>query len=222
MKTTLLVTLFLLSFSGCDLFKSENEIKNELAIKKDQIQKHQEIEKSKLETQKSLAIIEKDKELEIKKSLAMIEKAKVLEQKRLDVELKSKELELEQAKIDAKLKHQQLLREQDNMLRLEQYGFALLALIVVVGAFFIFYYFKKRREDEIRAYKDNLEKYFRQKEEAARLKIAEKVLDTIATGKLNEEQESRLIAVFNGDKNQNFSAEVELLEAPDDKMDSNQ
>lgn len=235
MKITLLVTLFLLSFTGCDLFKSEAEIKREMQINQEQLMRVQELEKLKLETQKSkfnakleteksLAIIEKERELEVQKSLAMIEKDKVLEQKRLEVALKTKELEMQKAQIEAEYAHQQMLHEQEFTHKLQQYGFALLALVVIVFAFFLFYYFKKRREDEIQAYNDNLEKYFRQKEEAARLKIAEKVLDTIATGKFNKEQENRLIAVFSGDKSE-FSAQesdnsvevLELLESSNEK-----
>jgi len=223
MRNIFLLSLALLLFSGCDLFKSEGEIKREMQLKKEQMQKAQEIEKLKIESKKSesltkinsekeMALLEKEKEIEMKKSLAIIEKDKALETKRLDVELRAKELEIKKAEAEAKLKHEQMINEQNNRLRLEKYGFAILALIVIIIAFFIFYYFKKRREDKLRAYNDNLEKYFRQKEDLARIKIAEKLLDTIATGKFSKEQENRLIAVFNPDGSEKFSENETLVE----------
>ena len=226
MQYTLFLTLFLLLFSGCDLFKSEGEIEREMQIKKEQMAKAQELEKMKIESQKNeylteieskktIAMMEKEKELEAKKALALIEKDKILEAKRLEVSLKTKELEIAKARAKAKLEHEALLQEQANRLRLEQYGFALLALVVIIIAFFIFYYFKKRREDKLRAYNDNLEKYFHQKEAAARVKIAEKLLDTIATGKFDKEQENRLIAVFNPNESTKFSQEREEIEDED-------
>lgn len=226
MKTTLFVTIFLLFFSGCDLFKSEGEIKREMQITQEQSQRVQELEKLKIKNQEN----QFSAELETQKSLALIEKDKIIEQKRLDLELKQKELEMQKEQLQAEYEHQQILREQEYTHQLEQYAFALLALVVIVFAFFLFYYLKKRREDEIQAYNDNLDKYFRQKEEAARLKIAEKVLDTIATGKFNQEQENRLIAVFNSEKSEYSSQEsgddsvevLELLEATNDKRDSSQ
>jgi len=212
MRNIFLLSLTLLLFSGCDLFKSEGEIKREMQITKEKMSKAQEIEKMKIASQELKALSQTEKELEAKKSLALIEKDKVLEIKRLEVALKTKELEIEKAKAKAKLENEAQIQEQNNKLRLEQYAFALLALLMIVISFFIFYYFKKRREDKLRAYNDNLEKYFHQKEEAARIKIAEKLLDTIATGKLNKDQENRLIAVFHADKNETFSQESEVID----------
>lgn len=213
MRTLFLLSLALLFFSGCDLFKSEDEIKREVQLNKEKMQKEQEIERLKIASQKEQSITALEKEIEMKKSLAQIEKDKALELKRLEVALKTKELEMQKAKAQEKLKHQELINEQNNALRMQQYGFAILALIVIIIAFFIYYYFKKRREDKLRAYNDNLEKYFHQKEQMARAKIAEKLLDTIATGKLNKDQENRLIAVFNPDGSEKFSESKEFLES---------
>ena len=65
-------------------------------------------------------------------------------------------------------------------------------------SFFIYYYFKKRHEDKLRAYHDNLDKYFHQQEMMTKMRIAEKIIDTVASGNLEKEQESELIKALSG------------------------
>jgi len=80
------------------------------------------------------------------------------------------------------------------------YMFIFLALVVSVVAFFLFYYLKKRREDELIRYNDNLKKYFYLKENESRVKIAEKILETIAQGELSKDNEQKLVNAFAKDQ----------------------
>jgi len=203
MKIVTLIFMTLLLLSGCD--NPFEDAKTKAA----KLASQEKIAKMRAEAlrAKEQAI------LDTKKSLALIAKDKEIEKKKLEVALQTKKLELEKAKQEAKLAQEKALQEAANDLSFKRYLSAILALIIIIAAFFIFYYFKKRREDKLRAYNDNLEKYFRQKEADARVKIAEKLLDTIATGKLNKEQEDRLVSVFSGDSKQQFYKQLENSES---------
>jgi len=89
----------------------------------------------------------------------------------------------------------------------------ILALVIIICAFFIFYYFKKRREDKLLAYKDNLQKYFYQKENEARMKIAQKILDNVASGKLDKAQENQLISAFSGISKGDYQEQLDSLDS---------
>ena len=72
---------------------------------------------------------------------------------------------------------------------------------------------------------DNLQKYFHQKENDARIKIAEKLLDTIASGNLDKSQENQLISALNGNSLDNTQMieieDVELIENQGKQIDAN-
>ena len=178
----ILIILILLSFNACQLFEDSPELqekKQTLALKK--LQVAQEKELAGLELQKSLATIEKEK------LLALQQMQNDIKEKELNVN-GEKELELIKQKIS--------LQESNNTLNFQMYLFVFLGLMITVIAFFIFYFLKKKREDELRAYNDNLKKYFYMKENEARLKIAEKILDTLSEGDLSSENQQKLVNAF--------------------------
>ena len=109
-----------------------------------------------------------------------------------------KKQELEQQKVkELELIAQKTLRAQEQKeLEFKRYIIALVALIIIIVAFFLFYYYKKKREDKLTAYNDNLRKYFLQKENEVKLRIAEKILDTVASGNLSPEDQRKLIEVM--------------------------
>ncbi len=191
MRTILLwVMLF---FSGCQLFEDSPELqqkKHELALKKIEAEEKKHL--ADLEMQKSLADLEKQKALELQKLQNSV--------RELELQTNSeKELELISQKV--------ALQESNNLLAFQKYLLAFLALLLIVVAVFVFYYLKRKREDELRAYNDNLKKYFYFKENEARMKIAEKILDTIAEGDLSKENEQKLINAFS-QQHHEFDAEV--------------
>ena len=176
----------LVFFSGCQLFEDSAELqekKQELALKK--------------------LLIQQEKELagiELKTTLAKIEKEKVLELQKLQNEIKSKELSVNSEKELELIKQKIVLQESNNSLAFQMYMFIFAAIVTVVIALFFFYFLKKKREDELRAYNDNLKKYFYIKENESRMKIAEKILDTIKQGDLSTDNEQKLVNAFAKDQ----------------------
>lgn len=139
-----------------------------------------------------------DEELKTQKELAQIEAQKRIELEKISGETRLKQLELEREKELA------LLREKERLLKIEHEQamqrymlIGAIILIFLIGAALL-WYFDKRRKDKLRAYEDNLKKYFHQKENEARVKIAEKILDTVASQDLNIEQKTKLIEALHG------------------------
>ncbi|MEA2100588.1 MAG: hypothetical protein U9P72_10720 [Campylobacterota bacterium] len=209
--------IFTLLFSGCNLLESQDDKDKKIASQKmafeKKVEETKEIQLKKLsaQTQKELAI------LDSKKELATIQKEKELEKIRLQTELEKQKIVLDMEKEQAIFEQKMLQKEQLNNMELKRYLMLVFGLFIVVGSFFIFYYFKKRREDKLRAYNDNLQKYFNQKENEARVKIAQKMLDTIASGKLDKMQENQLINAFSGEANNGY--QQQLIEDKNDDID---
>ena len=178
----ILILLILFSCTACQLFEDSPELqekKQALALKKLQV-----------EQEKELAA------LQMQESLAKIEKEKILQLQKMKNEIKEKEFDTNSEKELELIKQKLALQESNNTLSLQIYLLALIGLVVIVIAFFVLYFLKRKREDELRAYNDNLKKYFYIKENESRLKIAQKILDTIAEGDLSSENQKKLINVF--------------------------
>jgi len=196
----IILTFFIFFFlSGCgDLLNSfedkteQREQEKKEFLKKIEEAKEVQLKKLSEETQRELAL------LESKKELALIKKEQELEKIRMQAEIEKQKITFEKEKQEALFEQKMKTQEQSYAMELKRYLSITLALFLFLVSFFVFYYFKKRREDKLRAYNDNLEKYFHHKENEARVKIAEKMLDTIALGKLDKQQENQLISAFSG------------------------
>jgi hypothetical protein len=186
MKWTILITLTLL-FSACNLTESKEEVQaKKLQEKKafeEKIANSKEVEIKKIDAQKEQALAK----IESQTTLAKLETSQLLEK----IKLKAN---ADKAVFDAKLRDSE---RQDSM-EIKRYFLIILFLILVIGSFFIYYYFKKRHDDKLRAYNDNLDKYFHQQEMMTKMRIAEKIIDTVASGTLEKEQESELIKALSG------------------------
>lgn len=199
----------LLFFNACDFVQSDKEAQRkaqeqqkafqekianakEVQLKKIDAQKEQEL--ARINSQTTLATLEKKQLLEKIKLEAQAEKEKILL-------AQAKERELFEAK-------QKDLQRQDAM-EIKRYLILMLFLLLLVIAFLLYHYFKRRHEDKLRAYQDNLDKYFHQQENMTKMRIAEKIIDTVASGKLAKEQESELIKALSG--NISPSNEVKFL-----------
>ncbi len=206
-------TLLLLLFTGCDMIQSDaakeekRVAQKALFEKKVSETKEIQLKKLDLETQKELAL------LASKKELAEIEKAKVIEKIRIEAELQKQKVLLEQQKVQAAFDQKLREQEQKDSLELKRYLILSMTIIVALLSYFGFYYFKKKREDKLRAYNDNLEKYLKAKENEARVKIAEKMLDAISSGHLDKTQESQLISAFTGEANGSYQKQLESTES---------
>lgn len=213
----LLILTFL--FSGCEMFESQEQkdkkevIQKEIFEKKVENSKEVQLEKISSTTEVELAV------LNSKKELATIEKEKEIEKLHLQAELEKQKIILTQEKDKAIFEQKLLASEQDNSMELKRYLLLILAVLLIICASFIFYYFKKRREDKLQAYKDNLQKYFYQKENENRMKIAEKILDNIANSKLDKAQKNQLIGVLSEQGKKNYqerldSVDSEVIDTP--------
>ena len=219
----LLFLLTLILFSGCE-FDLFNDKKIEALEKENRALQYAKMQLEANRTSRMDAISlgyknkEKLAEIAMQEKVAKIEQTKALEEIRLQKKLEKEQLALQQKQRLEQMRIDSELARAKNELQLKQTIIAMAALLLLIIAFFIYYYFKRRREDKLIAYKDNLEKYFRTKENESRVKIAEKILDTISSGKLAPEHEAKLIEVLSTD-NRSKSNDEPLLPESTDKED---
>ena len=174
MKTFILClsVIFTLLLTGCEFENPLKPSKAELQLKQKELDTKLAQEKQKLDVQKELELAKINTDFQ-KEKLASLYKEK---EARYQLQLQEKQQELE----------------------LQRYIILLTALVIIIIAIGVYIYFNNRRKDKLKSYEDNLEKYFKNKEEQNKLQIANKIIDTIATGKLSLEQEKRLIANLDG------------------------
>mgnify|MGYP000613292447 CR=1 FL=1 len=183
------ILLMLFLFSGCELNSLFGPSKEEISLKNKELDTKLELQKNELNSKK---------ELELAKIESELKKEQILVKKE---EINSKNLEV---------------NSQNEIIKL---SIILSAILIIIISAALFIYFNNRRKDKLRAYEDNLDKYFRQKDRDAKLQIANKIIDTIAQGKLSKEQEIRLIGALSEEKiPQNISSELETLEKNDNEI----
>lgn len=192
MKFTILLT-FTLLFTACNFGDSSQEIAakrlqekrafeekiantKEIQIKKIDAQKEQELAKIKAQT--TLATIEKEQLLKKIKLQAEAEKEKILL-------MQTQEREA----YEAKLRN----LERADAMEIKRYLLLIFFFLVVISSYFTYLYFKRKHEDKLRAYQDNLDKYFHQQENMTKMRIAEKIIDRVASGNVDKEQEIALL-----------------------------
>jgi len=197
MKLLILLTITLF-FSACNI----GESKEELAAKKlqekqafeEKIANSKEVQLKKIDAQKEQELAK----IESQTTLAKLEKEQLLEKIKLEAQAEKEKLLLAQAKekeaFEAKLRE---IEHQDSM-EIKRYLLLILFFMLIIGSYFIYLYFKRRHDDKLRAYQDNLDKYFHQQENMAKMRIAEKIIDTVASGKLEKDQERELIKALSG------------------------
>lgn len=209
-----------LLFTGCELgsifgpSKKEIELKQrELALQEQELKFNQELklqvaqQNHLLKTQQNEAKIEQEKaqlqttkEIELEKIKSSFEKEKLeIQKQELEGKNKEKDLQYSISKQENDLKFNLSKQEKQNEIEMQKYLVVFATLLFIVIAVSLFIYFNNRRKDKLRAYEDNLDKYFREKENQAKLEIANKILDTIASGNLTHAQENKLIATINSD-----------------------
>ena len=196
----MLFAVAILLFGGCDadlfntkkvqsLKEKNQELQQRIKLKEEQ--NDFELEKQQLSAQ---ALLEQEK---LKKQ-AEIEKIKIEKQHEQELEL---------------IRQKTLLAKDRNKNEIYRYILLLLAAIVLIAAFFLYLYLKRRREDKLTAYNDNLKKYFLYKENEMKMKIAEKILDTLKEGTLTPEDQKKLISVLTSHTAQDIdNGDIDLLE----------
>ncbi len=134
--------------------------------------------------------------LATQEKIVQVEAQKSIELQKINAQTRLKELELQQARELA------LLKEKERLLRIEHEQakeryliFAAIAFMILVGLALL-WYFDRRRQDKLIAYKDNLQKYFLFKENETRMKIADKIIDTVSKQEISAEEKAKLIDVL--------------------------
>lgn len=172
----LLFTLLLsLSFTACEDSSLFSPSKEEFALKDKELNAKIILNKEQLANEKEISLAKINSE---------IEKEKLSIKK---VELASKNIQVENEYKILTLKNQ-------NDIEIKKLILIFCSLITIIISFALFVYFNNKRKDKLRAYEDNLEKYFKAKEIQARLDITNKVLDTISNVNLSTKEKNILIS----------------------------
>jgi len=128
------------------------------------------------ETQKEIAKINKERDLELKK---MEEETKLVELKTTN------EMAIKEHNLSTYVQENEFAFKNSTLII---FAFSFLAVMALT-----FYMFRKRREDKLKMHEDELQKEMYLREKELQVKMAEKILDTIASGKLSEEREQHLL-----------------------------
>lgn len=223
-KTFVILSIILFSFffTGCELneifgpSKKEIELKQrELALKEQELKFNQQLKQKELEQAHQIKAKESDakiannkaelntkKEIELAKIKTTIEKEKFqIQKQKIEAQNREKDLQYSLKKQEKDLEYNLAKQDNINTLSTQKYVIVFASVLAIILTFIAFTYYNNRRKDKLRAYEDNLDKYFREKENQAKIEIANKILDTIASGNLNAEQENRLISSLSGDSN---------------------
>ena len=131
------------------------------------------------ETQKEIAKINKERDLELQK-----------------VEEDTKRIELKTQNELALKEHNLSTFVQEGDYALKKSTLIIIALSLTALFVLSFYIFKKRREDRLKMHQEELEKEMYLREKELQVKMAEKILDTIASGKLSKEDEQHLLSTL--------------------------
>ncbi|MEJ2499943.1 MAG: hypothetical protein P8Y65_02220 [Campylobacterales bacterium] len=141
-------------------------------------ERSEKIETAKIqaETQKEIARINKERDIEVQKLISETDVTKADINKAVAIE----EVETKKTAIEKEHEYSTYL------LLLFGAGLALLF-------FFLFYYTGKNRKERLKKHEDDLMFKLQAQEQEMKMKMAEKLLDSIGSGKLSPEQENRLI-----------------------------
>ena len=200
---TVFTLLLLLFFTGCDFVdniidsemqKELQKQKHETAILEKKLKEAKEVQLKEIDskTRQELARIEAQKELE------KLKKEQMLEEIRLKADLQKQKVELEMEKEKALLAQKMSQMQLESDMEIKRYFVLIAFILLIIITYFIYLYFRLRHQNKLRAYQDNLEKYFHQQENMTKMRIAEKIIDRVASGNLDKEQEIALLSALHG------------------------
>lgn len=197
MKNLLVLSMTVLLFSGC--FFEDTSDKKAVLTRDAPGRENIDRDSTKLSSAEIEARSKKDiAEITMRKELASEKLQKELELQKIQHATDKKKLSIDKALELERIRQKTVILEQENRLELQKYIVLLSALVMLLIAGAVYFFVKNRREDKLRAYNDNLEKYFRIKENEMRYKIADKVIDTVSKGGLSKEQEAQLLDTLHG------------------------
>jgi hypothetical protein len=130
-------------------------------------------------------------EAESKKEIAAINMQRDLELQKIEQQTKLHEVAADK---EIALKAQEVQTAQENNdYTLRKSTLTLLALFAAALLALAFYFFRKWRQEKVQMHRAEIEKELTIKEKELQVKMAEKILDTLASGKLSQEEERKLI-----------------------------
>ncbi len=132
--------------------------------------------KIKAQTQKEIALINKERDIELQKL--------------------KKESELQKADINKEIAFKQSDTEvviMQHSISVQKIYVGLIALAMLFTIIFTFYFLQKRRKDRLKMHDDQIQKEMYLKDRELQAKMAERILDTLERGKLAPEQQSKLV-----------------------------
>jgi len=135
-----------------------------------------ETAKIQAEAQKEIAVINKERDIEVQKLISQSDVAKA------DITREVAMEEVQTKKIAIEKKHEEAT-----------YFLWLIGGTLLLLFWFLFYYTGKNRKARLKIHEDELLYKLRAQEQEMKMKMAEKMLDSITSGKLSPEQENRLI-----------------------------
>jgi len=130
-------------------------------------------------------------EAQAQKEIALINKSRDLEMKQMEQQTEI---------LTLKTQNEMAIKEHNLSTYVQEQAFAfknstlwssIIALAAILGLGL--YMFKKRREDKLKMHEDTLQKEVYLREKELQVKMAEKILDTIASGNLSEDKEKYLL-----------------------------
>lgn len=137
-------------------------------------------------------------DIAMQKEIARIEKQKAVALGELEQTVKLKEAQLRQKLELEQMKVQVQLAEGARLHALQRNLIILFGMVLLIAAFGLYVLLRRRHDNKLRAYNDNLQKYFLHKESETRARLAEKIIDKIAKDGTPTAQEQQLIEILKG------------------------
>jgi TolA-binding protein len=189
MMRALLATLaLLLLFIGCSDERSSNTPQRPYLMGQSVPQRNA------AQTEANRAVAIAKIEAQSREEVARINRERDLEMQRLEQQTAREKISAEKEVAFRQNEAQQ--READNGYTLGIAAIAAAALLFAAVLALSFYFLRKRREDQLKMHSDTLEQEMAIREKELQAQMAEKILDTIASGTLSKEEETRLIETF--------------------------
>lgn len=137
-------------------------------------------------------------EAQNKKELALLDKEIAVLNAKRDLTINSEQQETKRFEVGT---HKEIeINKLDALGKKDEYQYTLYKNALIIGGLFavvilatVIYFLLRRREDKLRMHRETIDKELLIKEKELQVKMAEKILDTIASGTLEKPEEQRLL-----------------------------
>ncbi len=138
------------------------------------------------------SVIESEKiRAEKEKEIALINKQRDIALERLKQTVNLQKADIE--KVIAFKKSDMTMVMAERSASMQKNYLILVAVTIVSVMIFLFYFLQKRRRDRLKMHEDTLHKEMYLKDREIQVKMVERILDTLETGALSSEQQTKLV-----------------------------